>query len=90
MGRSDSIPQTAILFEEVKGGWRWTLRDRYGETQGWEPSWMQASGQVNHVRLAHMVGLERRGEAANLEAQAPLPASVSATPEGSQRGRSDA
>lgn len=37
----------------------------------------------------HIGRKERRGEATNREAQAPIPASVSATPEGSQRGRSE-
>jgi hypothetical protein len=48
-------PSASVLLEEIKGGWRITVRDHYGETRGWCPTYPEAADQARHVINAHRV-----------------------------------
>jgi hypothetical protein len=64
----------SVLLEEVNEGWRFTVRDHYGETQGWEPTYAGAAAQARHVINAHRVvfaGPQTRATGATFESSSP-------------------
>ena len=49
------------VIESAGVGWRWTLYDEVGETQGWELSFPEAADQAHHVLGVHVIQREAVG-----------------------------